>query len=236
MEANKIKELIHRMESLSIEQAMALLTDLFPGKVVFSTSLGQEDQVITQIVANNNLPVEIFTLDTGRLFYETYDLLARPIDSIMVCTSNLYIFGIHRRLQSLVRPKSASMDFSFHKKQDILFLRSKNGSTPQACLWKSLLSGLPDCGEPSPNRRNQCSCWYWILEAIEIWITILAMHMDHGWTCYPKLINHKIPYIPPARQGHLSVLVMLPLPGKERIWTWWKTHRPKECVMGSIPQ
>ncbi|MDG1821854.1 MAG: phosphoadenylyl-sulfate reductase [Flavobacteriaceae bacterium] len=42
---------------------------------VFSTSLGQEDQVITHHIASNTLPIKIFTLDTGRIFQETYDVL-----------------------------------------------------------------------------------------------------------------------------------------------------------------
>lgn len=47
----------------------------FEGKVAFSTSLGAEDQVITQMIAQVGVPADIFTLDTGRLFPETYDLL-----------------------------------------------------------------------------------------------------------------------------------------------------------------
>lgn len=47
----------------------------YPGKITFSSSLGAEDQVITHILARNNMNVPIFTLDTGRLFQETYDLL-----------------------------------------------------------------------------------------------------------------------------------------------------------------
>ena len=45
------------------------------GNITFSTSLGQEDQVITHHIATKKLPIEIFTLDTGRLFQETYDVL-----------------------------------------------------------------------------------------------------------------------------------------------------------------
>jgi phosphoadenosine phosphosulfate reductase len=44
---------------------------------VFSSSLGQEDQVLTDAIFKNNLPVTIFTIDTGRLFNETYELLDR---------------------------------------------------------------------------------------------------------------------------------------------------------------
>lgn len=46
-------------------------------RVVFSSSFGQEDQVLTHVIASNNLDIEIFTLDTGRLFQETYELMDR---------------------------------------------------------------------------------------------------------------------------------------------------------------
>lgn len=47
----------------------------FEGKVAFSTSLGAEDQAITQMIAKVDKAADIFTLDTGRLFPETYDLI-----------------------------------------------------------------------------------------------------------------------------------------------------------------
>jgi phosphoadenosine phosphosulfate reductase len=42
----------------------------------FST-LRQEDQVITALIANSNAAIKIFTLDTGRLFQETYDVFIK---------------------------------------------------------------------------------------------------------------------------------------------------------------
>ena len=60
-------------------EALKTIAGLFPGQVVFSTSLGQEDQVITDVISRNNIPVKIFTLDTGRLFNETYELLERTM-------------------------------------------------------------------------------------------------------------------------------------------------------------
>src|SRR5687767_725036 len=69
------QELIQEIERSSLPEAVSLVADLFPGKVVFSSSLGQEDQVLTDIIFKNNLPVKIFTIDTGRLFNETYELL-----------------------------------------------------------------------------------------------------------------------------------------------------------------
>src|SRR5215210_3981552 len=61
----------------SIEDALAYVANLFPKKTRFSSSLGQEDQVLTDIIARNKIGVNIFTLDTGRLFYETYEILEK---------------------------------------------------------------------------------------------------------------------------------------------------------------
>lgn len=70
-------ELIYEIENSSLPEAIKLVTDLFPDTVVFSSSLGQEDQVLTDVIFKNNLPVKVFTIDTGRLFNETYELLDR---------------------------------------------------------------------------------------------------------------------------------------------------------------
>jgi len=46
-----------------------------PENIVQATSLGAEDQVITDMLVKNGAPVDIFTLDTGRLPQETYAVL-----------------------------------------------------------------------------------------------------------------------------------------------------------------
>jgi phosphoadenosine phosphosulfate reductase len=69
------KEIIGQIENAPLDDAISLITALFPAQVVFSTSLGQEDQVITDAIAKNKFDVKIFTIDTGRLFPETYELI-----------------------------------------------------------------------------------------------------------------------------------------------------------------
>lgn len=64
-------------ETSSVEAALRSVTDIFPGRVKFSSSLGQEDQVLTDIIARNNIPINIFTIDTGRLFNETYETIEK---------------------------------------------------------------------------------------------------------------------------------------------------------------
>ena len=76
-EINKIQELL---KNKSPEESLTILAKEFSGKVVFSTSLGYEDQVITHFIFSNNLPIEVFTLDTGRLFNETYSVLSSTLE------------------------------------------------------------------------------------------------------------------------------------------------------------
>ena len=42
----------------------------------FANSLGAEDMVLTDLIVKSGLPIEIFSLDTGRLPAETYELMA----------------------------------------------------------------------------------------------------------------------------------------------------------------
>jgi len=68
MQAEKIQKIV---SGKSPEEALTFLAKEFYGKIVFSTSFGLEDQAITHIIFSNNLPIKIFTLETGRLFPET---------------------------------------------------------------------------------------------------------------------------------------------------------------------
>jgi len=49
----------------------------YKGRIALSSSMGAEDQVLTDMVMRIDPEVKIFTLDTGRLFYETYELIER---------------------------------------------------------------------------------------------------------------------------------------------------------------
>src|SRR5437764_9928698 len=57
-------------------ERLALLRRCVPGRIVFTTSFGLEDQAITHLIAEAGLDIELATLDTGRLFPETHTLWA----------------------------------------------------------------------------------------------------------------------------------------------------------------
>jgi len=68
----------------SITDSINQLCAQFPGKVIFTTSFGAEDQVITDLICRKGHPVKIVTLDTGRLFEETYKVFARTIEKYKI--------------------------------------------------------------------------------------------------------------------------------------------------------
>src|SRR4030043_451249 len=75
----RLPELIDQLTGKSIENQLRKIVALFPGKVVFTTSFGIEDQVISHLIFENNIPVEVVTLDTGRLFQETYTVFNKTV-------------------------------------------------------------------------------------------------------------------------------------------------------------
>ena len=70
-----LQELTYRLQDQDIPSQLKILTELFPGQVSFSSSFGQEDQVLTDLISRHHLNINIFTIDTGRLFQETYDVM-----------------------------------------------------------------------------------------------------------------------------------------------------------------
>src|SRR5262249_37166099 len=74
---NRVTALVPRLAGLSPADRLALLREEVAGKIIFTTSFGIEDQIILHMINDRDLDVEVVTLDTGRLFPETYELWAR---------------------------------------------------------------------------------------------------------------------------------------------------------------
>jgi len=78
MEYQKIiTELKAKAQGLKAEEVVRLAYETFGSRVNFASSLGEEDQVLTDMIARSAPKVEVFTLDTGRLFQETYQLIEK---------------------------------------------------------------------------------------------------------------------------------------------------------------
>ena len=70
-----IKKLNKQLSNRSAQEILGFFIKEFEGKLAFGSSLGAEDQVITDMIAKIDKTTKIFTLDTGRIFPETYNAL-----------------------------------------------------------------------------------------------------------------------------------------------------------------
>jgi sulfate adenylyltransferase large subunit/phosphoadenylyl-sulfate reductase (thioredoxin) len=72
----RLETLAPRLAGLSAAERIALLRHEISGRIVFTTSFGIEDQAILHMIGKAALDIEVVTIDTGRLFPQTYDLWA----------------------------------------------------------------------------------------------------------------------------------------------------------------
>jgi len=72
---NRLNEYRSELKGLDAEGILKWTADKFGSRVALATSFGAEDQVLTDLWAGLEDTMQIFTLDTGRLFQETYDVM-----------------------------------------------------------------------------------------------------------------------------------------------------------------
>lgn len=69
-----MSEALARIGGATPPERLASLRAAVPGRIVFTTSFGIEDQAIAHWIFTERLGIEVVTLDTGRLFPSTYKL------------------------------------------------------------------------------------------------------------------------------------------------------------------
>jgi phosphoadenosine phosphosulfate reductase len=227
-----ISDLEARFQRLSAAEGLELISELFPGKVVFSTSLGQEDQVITQLIASQNLAIQIFSLDTGRLFPETLDLLSRTEAKYKTRIKVYYptttsvenlisSIGINGFYESVENRKSCC----FVRKVEPL-KRALAGND----IW---ITGLR--AEQSANRSDMKHIEWDEGNQIIKYNPLLNWSFDQ---MIAYINEHRIPYNPLHDQGFISIgcapCTRAILPGEDaRAGRWWWEESKKECGLHS---
>src|SRR5205807_10190569 len=61
---------------LDLGERLAAARAAIPGRLVFTTSFGLEDQAIAHAILSQDLAIDLVTLDTGRLFPEPHEVWA----------------------------------------------------------------------------------------------------------------------------------------------------------------
>jgi phosphoadenosine phosphosulfate reductase len=108
-----IADLRERLEGRTPEAMLTAIAHEFSGRTALATSFSLEDQVLTHIIVSTGLPIRIFTIDTGRLFPDTYRVLRKTNEQYQ---TRIEVFTPrHDAVQGLV---SAKGPFSFYESVD----------------------------------------------------------------------------------------------------------------------
>ncbi len=156
MNTSEIASLNQELQQADSKQILKRCADLFPNKIAFASSLGFEDQLITHFIASENLPIEVFTLDTGRVFPETYDLIERTNARYNI---NIKImFPDAKEVEEMVNKKGGVNLFyeSIENRKQCCGIRK---TKPLERALKNLDAGLQDSDESSLLRVKICKWW-----------------------------------------------------------------------------
>jgi phosphoadenosine phosphosulfate reductase len=196
---------------------------------VFASSLGQEDQVILHLIAAHRLAIPVITLDTGRLFPETYDLIAETESRLGIKIQILF-------------PDAAEVEAMVATEGVNLFLKGvdQRKSCCQVRKINPLRRALRQSGGWVCGLRRGQSTTRTELQVIE-WDDVNGIPKVNPLFNWPLkqvtdyLKENSVPYNPLHDQGFISIgcacCTRAVQPGEEvrsGRW-WWEPPEQKEC-------
>lgn len=215
------------LEQHSPQEAFAVLLAQYPAAVTFSSSFSYEDQVITHLIGE--LPVSIFTLDTGRLFKQTYNTWTETLTSLHPHIKAYY--PDHNLLEPHIATHGPNAFYqSVDNRKQCCFIRKveplKRALKGNA-VW---ITGLR--AEHSPDREH-LSAWEW-----DEGNGIIKYHPLLHWSTEEVIAyirKHLLPYNSLHDQGFISIgcepCTRAIRPGEDfraGRW-WWEDSSKKEC-------
>lgn len=224
-----LPELKEQLSGISAAARLKKLTSFFPGKIIFTTSLGLEDQVITHEIFSNNLDIKVITLDTGRLFPETYDVLSK---TQMIYKKKIHLyFPDYNAIEKLVTEKGP---YSFYESKEnrlecckLRKVEPLNRALSEAECW---VSGIR--ASQSDNRKQMD----WIEYDEDKKLFKFYPIFDWSFEDVKKFIaNYNVPYNDLHDKGFVSIgcqpctkAVKIGEDFRAGRW-WWENEGPKEC-------
>lgn len=223
---NEIKELIKDLKAYEVLQ---VLSGKYHGKITFSTSFGYEDQVISHAIFSSNLPITVFTIDTGRLFNETYSVWNSTLIKYNAKVKTFY--PNYKEIEELLENKGPySFYESVDNRRECCFIRKVEPLQRALNGYKIWITGIR--AEQSANRTD--------MEMVE-WDEgnqIIKIHPLLHWTfeqVKAVISEFNIPYNPLHDKGFISIgcqpctrAISAGEDFRAGRW-WWEDNSKKEC-------
>ena len=222
---NLEKELLSR----NLPERIQFISEYFAGeKIVFSTSFGQEDQAITQAIASTKSNIEIFTLDTGRQFQESYELMDLTVKKYGINLKTF--FPSTPAVEKLVAEKGFNSFYtSVENRKECCFVRKMEPLSRALKDAKVWITGLR--AEQSENRADM-PILEWD-ESRQLFKINPLIDWDYN-TLEKYLLDYKIPQNPLHKKGFISIgcapCTRAISEGEHpRAGRWWWENSQKEC-------
>ncbi|MBE8720561.1 phosphoadenylyl-sulfate reductase [Sphingobacterium pedocola] len=224
-----IAQIKNELEELDAMDVIRYVDQKFKNETVFSTSFGIEDQVITHMLAEAGSSASIFTLETGRLFPETYYVWNRTLEKYKLPIKAYY--PNTQAVESLVSLKGPSSFYeSVENRKECCFIRKIEPLQRAIQGYKVWITGIR--AEQSANREDMD-----IVEWDEA-NQIIKIHPIFHWTLADVesfLKANFIPYNPLHDKGFPSIgcqpctrAVQKGEDFRAGRW-WWEDKSKKEC-------
>ena len=226
-------EKLKNIEELGLVDVLKKIATEFGDRAAFSTSLSWEDQVITHHIFSNDLPIRVFTLDTGRLFPETYGVFNRTLDRYK---KKIEVFSPkHEGVEKMVTEKGPlSFYVSLENRKECCFIRKVeplNRALDNVDCW---ITGLR--AEHSENRKDMS------MKEIDAQRNIVKVHPIFNWSLEQvknEIKEFNIPYNSLHDKGFVSIgcqpctrAVQEGEDFRAGRW-WWENADKKECGLHS---
>ncbi len=202
----------------------------FNGKVAFASSFGAEDVVIIDLISKINPKIKTFTLDTGRLNEETYEVMDRIRSKYGISIESY--FPDRQKVEALERQKGF---FSF---------RESVNNRKECCGVRKvepLGRALTGLGAWITGLRREQSVTRTEIQKIEVDAAhggILKINPLADWSekqVWDYIKEHKVPYNRLHDKGYPSIgcapCTRAVKPGEDvrsGRW-WWENPENKEC-------
>ncbi|WP_321286729.1 phosphoadenylyl-sulfate reductase [uncultured Sunxiuqinia sp.] len=212
-----------------IVETLKRIASQFPGKVVFTTSFGIEDQVITDYIFKNEIDIKVVTLDTGRLFEETYKVYNRTLEKYQKPIQPYY--PKHDELESFVGEKGPnSFYLSVENRKQCCFIRKVE---PLGRVLDGMECWITGIRASQSNNREDMLLFEW-----DGGHEIVKYNPLRDWSledCKAYVKENQVPYNVLHDRGFVSIgcspCTRAIQPGEDfraGRW-WWERNSKKEC-------
>lgn len=224
-----VEQLKSKLNGLNALEIVQFIGQSFGHKAVFSTSFGIEDQVLTQLIAAAGGQIDIFTLDTGRLFPETYYVWNRTIERYHLPIKAYYPNS--ELLEEMVTAKGPSSFYeSIENRKECCFIRKIEPLRRALQGYSVWITGIR--AEQSANREDMDFVeWDEVNQIVKIHPLFLWSLTD----VEEHLKKFNVPYNPLHDKGYPSIgcqpctrAVQAGEDFRAGRW-WWEDKSKKEC-------